>query len=84
MVSHLPDSGGIFMRDEITCPKCTQMMVHGFIPEISHRSSASFWVEGEQEHSFWDSGVKISEDKVISIVTYRCAGCGFLESYARR
>ena len=72
------------MSNEINCPKCTQMMVRGFIPEVSHRSSASFWVEGEPEHSFWAAGVKIPEDKIISIVTYRCAGCGFLESYARK
>ena len=72
------------MSDEINCPKCTRMMVRGFIPEVSHRSSVSFWVEGEPEHSFWAAGVKIPEDKIISIVTYRCAGCGFLESYARQ
>ena len=59
------------MSDVINCPKCSQMMVRGFIPEISHRSSASFWVEGEQEQSFWAAGVKIPEDEVISIVTYR-------------
>lgn len=72
------------MSVEPTCPKCTHKMVRGFIPELSHRSSVSFWVEGEPEHSFWAVGVKIPEDKIIDIVTYRCADCGFLESYARK
>ena len=72
------------MSDEISCPKCSQMMVRGFIPEVSHGSFVSIWVEGEPEHSFWAAGVKIPRDKTINIVTYRCGGCGFLESYARK
>lgn len=72
------------MSEEIVCPKCTQKMVRGFIPELSHASSVSFWVEGEPQYSFWAVGVKIPEDKIIRIVTYRCVGCGFLESYARK
>jgi len=72
------------MSDEINCPKCSHMMVRGFIPEFSHRSFVSFWVEGEPEHSFWAAGVKIPEDKKIDIVTYCCAECGFLESYAKK
>ena len=71
------------MSDDITCPKCSGKMVRGFIPEFSHRTSVSFWVEGEPKESFWAAGVKIPQDKIIDIVTYRCAGCGFLESYAR-
>lgn len=70
------------MSDEIYCPKCSQTMARGFVPELSHGVAVSFWVEGEPEHSFWAVGVKIP-DKQISIVTYRCAGCGFLESYAK-
>jgi hypothetical protein len=72
------------MSDEIACPKCAKMMARGFIPESSHATIVSFWVEGEPESSFWSAGIKIPEDKVISIVTYRCIGCGFLESYARK
>jgi len=72
------------MSVEPTCPKCTQKMLRGFIPEFSNRSSVSFWVEGEPEHSFWAVGVKIPKDKIIDIVTYRCVECGFLESYARQ
>jgi len=72
------------MSDELACPKCAQSMASGFIPEVSHGNFVSFWVEGEPEHSFWSAGVKIPEDKVINIVTYRCVGCGFLESYAKK
>lgn len=72
------------MSDELICPKCSHKMVRGFIPEFSGRSSVSFWVEGEPVHSFWAAGVKIPEDKIIDIITYRCAECGFLESYAKK
>lgn len=72
------------MSDETICPKCGQPMKRGFIPELSHASSVSMWVEGEPERSFWAAGVKVPEDKAISIVTYRCTACGFLESYARK
>lgn len=72
------------MSDELICPKCSHKMVRGFIPEFSHRSSVSFWVEGEPVHSFWAVGVKIPEDKIIDIVTYRCSECGFLESHAKK
>lgn len=70
------------MSDEISCPKCSRLMVRGFVPEFSGGVHVSFWVEGEPKESFWAGGVEIP-DKQISIVTYRCAGCGFLESYAR-
>jgi hypothetical protein len=39
---------------------------------------------GEPEYSFWAAGVKIPQDKMIEIITYRCGGGGFLESYARK
>ena len=71
------------MSDAINCPKCSHLMVRGYIPEFSHRASVLFWVEGAPEYSFWAAGVKIPEDK-IDIVTYRCAECGFLESYAKQ
>jgi hypothetical protein len=66
------------MNEEMTCPKCSQLMVRGFIPELSHRASVSFWVEREPESSFWAAGVKLPQDKMINIVTYRCRGCSFL------
>jgi hypothetical protein len=66
---------------EYVCPKCARAMARGFIPDVSHGNAVSSWVEGEPEHSMW-LGVKIPEEKVLSITTYRCVGCGFLESYA--
>ena len=71
------------MSDPIKCPKCSETMVIGYIPEISHRTSVSFWIEGVPEFSFWSSGVKIPEDR-IDIITYRCIQCGYLELYAKK
>ena len=73
------------MGDELTCPKCSQAMARGFIPEFSsHSTSLMSWVQGEPQYSFWAAGVKIDPDQMIRVVTYRCVGCGFLESYARQ
>jgi predicted nucleic-acid-binding Zn-ribbon protein len=70
------------MTDQMTCPKCAQAMLRGFISEISQRSDVSLWVEDEPEESFCANGVKVPQDRSIKIVTYRCSNCGFLESYA--
>ena len=39
------------------------------------------WVEGEPVKSFW-SGVKVKDKQQFHVKTYRCAECGYLESYA--
>jgi hypothetical protein len=43
--------------------------------------SASSWIEGEPEKSFW-SGMKTKGKRRLAIVSYRCTKCGFLENYA--
>ncbi len=53
----------------INCPKCSHTMVRGFIPEFSHRSSVSFWVEGVPEDSFWAAGVKYLKIELILLPT---------------
>jgi hypothetical protein len=40
------------------------------------------WVGGAPEQSFW-TGLRLSERDVLAVTTYRCARCGYLESYAR-
>ena len=66
-----------------TCPKCTGAMQVGYLLERGHgdRRAAAAWIEGEPESSFWQ-GLKTSGRDVFETRTYRCAGCGFLESYA--
>jgi hypothetical protein len=64
------------------CPKCQGEMVQGFVPDYTHaRILISGWVEGPPAKSFW-YGTKVP-GQPIPIATFRCAGCGFLESYAQ-
>lgn len=39
------------------------------------------WVEGKPVKSFW-AGLRIKDKEQYSVKTFRCAGCGYLESYA--
>jgi hypothetical protein len=65
------------------CPKCNGEMVQGFTFESEGPlRMVSTWVEGAPEKSFWRSA-KVPAEKSISVGTFRCSGCGFLESYAR-
>jgi len=42
----------------------------------------STWMEGSLESNIWTGSVKASERVQIPVTTYRCTGCGYLESYA--
>jgi hypothetical protein len=65
------------------CPKCAAPMEAGFILDKidDSRASAPEWVEGGPERAFW-TGLNTEGRARISIITYRCERCGFLESYA--
>ena len=39
------------------------------------------WTGGEAKNSFW-LGLRVKGER-MPVVTYRCTGCGYLESYAR-
>jgi hypothetical protein len=58
-------------------------MEEGFILDLAHGNArtVSQWVEGEPERSFW-TGLKTKDRDKFQVATYRCAGCGYLESYA--
>jgi hypothetical protein len=63
------------------CPKCQGEMVQGFVADYGEgRIYVSSWVEGPPVKSLW-YGTKVREK--IPIGTFRCAVCGYLESYAR-
>ena len=66
------------------CHKCGGEMGHGFIPgNYAHEGRVvGTWAPGEPRRSFW-SGTKPPDGPEIPIATFRCASCGFLESYAR-
>lgn len=67
----------------IPCPKCTTPMESGFILDTGYgHSSATTWVEGELGLRPWTTQIE-GRDR-YSVNTYRCPGCGYLESYARQ
>jgi predicted RNA-binding Zn-ribbon protein involved in translation (DUF1610 family) len=64
------------------CPKCGGSMTEGFMQDLSHAATfQARWVEGEPVKSFW-TGVKTVGKRQFNATTYRCEGCGFLESFA--
>lgn len=57
-------------------------MTEGFIADKTFGGVApSDWIEGAPVKSFW-SGTKTKNKKQYLVSTFRCADCGFLESYA--
>ncbi len=58
-------------------------MEEGFILDRGHYDikSVNTWVEGEPVKSFW-SGIKVKDKQQYQLKTFRCANCGYLESYA--
>jgi hypothetical protein len=55
----------------------------GFVMDMSHGARlVSQWAAGAPVKSFW-FGTQLPEEKLIPIAAFRCASCGFLESYAR-
>ena len=66
------------------CPKCGEAMSVGFIADWSEGDvRISRWLEGEPV-SGWVREVNPDKNDQWKVVTYRCNGCGFLESYAKR
>ena len=67
------------------CPKCAAEMEPGFVLDKSYSEqyfSEPEWAEGVPEHSLW-TGLKLRGRERLPVTTYKCTGCGFLESYAR-
>jgi hypothetical protein len=58
-------------------------MEEGFVMDRTYGGvEASTWVEGAPRRSIW-TGVKVKDAQTFSVITFRCATCGYLESYAR-
>jgi hypothetical protein len=69
------------------CPKCSQVMEPGFLVDRGGGPAdlQARWVEGPPEpKNFWRNGVNLQDREPVSVTTFRCTGCGFLESFARR
>jgi hypothetical protein len=63
------------------CVKCGGEMEEGFLLDSTYGRLQSEWVEGAPEQSGW-TGIKLKGKKQLPLVTFRCARCGYLESYA--
>jgi hypothetical protein len=72
------------VAEVLTCAGCGGEMEEGFVLD---RGDYNFpneqqWLEGEPESGFW-TGFKMDGRRLFKVTTYRCEGCGRLDSYAR-
>jgi len=66
----------------VSCPRCSSPMEEGFLIDKDHSGvRPGRWLAGPPEASLWQ-GMKTSGKACFLAATYRCTGCGFLESYA--
>ena len=76
-----------------SCPKCESDMEPGFLVDGLDRASyrQAQWAAGPPEARddtflgmkvFEEWALKVEEEHLKPVVTYRCGKCGFLESYA--
>lgn len=65
------------------CSKCDSDMEEGFLLEKGDLGvlSVEAWVMGKPEKSLF-SGLSLKGKQVYDVKTFRCTGCGYLESYA--
>jgi len=64
------------------CPRCGQKMEIGFLLDANWGkgyAEPARWAEGRPQTSIW-TGVRNPVRRRVD--TYRCTGCGYLESYA--
>jgi hypothetical protein len=58
-------------------------MEEGFLRDQTYGAAEQAkWVEGRVQRSFW-TGIVTRGREELPVISYRCEGCGFLESYAR-
>ena len=66
------------------CPKCEGAMELGFILDSNQGGQVvSRWAAGTPQKSFWTGTKRGPDESIIPIGAFRCASCGYLESYAR-
>ncbi len=87
-------------HDNQTCPKCEGKMEEGFILDRGIEGARpSYWIEGRFDDPPETSTIERITERLsqlvtqlgksrlregIRVVTLRCTGCGFLDSYARQ
>jgi len=55
----------------------------GFIVDHGHAGAASLskWTKGDPQQNLL-GGIKV-KNAMLNVMTHRCIGCGYLESYAK-
>jgi hypothetical protein len=68
----------------MTCPKCSGQMESGFMLDrgAGPIDVQARWLEGAPTPRFFFDGVKMGGREPMPVTTYRCGGCGYLESFA--
>lgn len=67
---------------ELRCPRCAGAFEPGLVIDQGYGVKVqSQWRAGEPTASFW-LGQRLGHGDPYPITTYRCTGCGYLESYA--
>lgn len=71
------------MKKPANCPRCAGSMSEGFLVDQGDYGQAhvSTWQAGEPKKSIW-VGLKQRKDDQLTVTTWRCDRCGYLESYA--
>lgn len=70
------------MDPVLKCPKCGESMEQGFTAARSESAATvTHWIEGQPQYGFF-GGTKVSGKRQFAVQTFRCAKCGYLESYA--
>ncbi|HZJ73086.1 MAG TPA: hypothetical protein VFF36_19295 [Planctomycetota bacterium] len=65
------------------CAKCGRGMDEGLMIDRGHGNQRDIakWLEGPPERGLF-GWVKTRGKRQLAVVTFRCNGCGYLESYA--
>jgi hypothetical protein len=71
------------MTLQLNCPKCKGQMQEGLVVDFNYAGVLpSMWVQGQVQMNA-GAGSNMNGKKKIKTVTYRCADCGYLDSYAK-
>ena len=74
------------MTQPTTCPKCNGSMEPGLMLDRKDWATERQvrWVGGEPTPKTFFGGMSLKGREPLPVTTYRCEGCGYLESFAIR
>jgi hypothetical protein len=72
------------LKQSVECLRCKRAMEAGFL--VDHGYGVVYpaaWIAGVAEWNWW-RGLNLKRRDKMPVTTFRCPGCGLLESYAER